>query len=200
MGRAFVRPFVGTLLLTGLVYALVVLFGASDPEAPSKAVLVPVAFVYGLFVGFWPALAVGGLRLSWKLVGGWTLVPMLLLPAAVGLALWAAAGTLQEQATGIWDAARLAGAEREWVSAALGRAAHAGPLILIFLVPLLLIDLGAIALDPGVLWSVATLFFTFALVVVGALVPASLVSILVLARAYLKGLRARVRARDLATT
>ena len=58
--------------------------------------LVPVAFFYGLFVGLWPGLIVGGTRLGFAQVGRWVLFPL------------------------------TAGAEREWLAASVGKAAHAG--------------------------------------------------------------------------
>jgi hypothetical protein len=195
MAQAFLPAFALTMVVFGLGYALVVLFGETDPNAPSKVILVPVALVYGMFVGLWPGLVVGGTRLGYALVGPWILVPLLLIPIAVALALWASSGLLAGLATNIWDAALAAGAEREWLAMSVGKAAHAGPVILVILLPLLLVDLGALALDPQVLWAMFVLLFSFALVVALAVVPTALVSMLVLLRAYLVRLRERVAAR-----
>jgi hypothetical protein len=195
MARAFFPAFGLTTLLFGLAYALIIAFGEPEPGAPSKAILVPMAFGYGAFVGLWPALVVGGTRLCWALVGAWTLLPLLLVPAAVALALWASSGLLQALATDIWDAAVQAGAEREWLAASVGKAAHAGPVILVILLPLLLVDLGAIALDPQVLWAMVVLLCAFTLVVALAVVPTGLLSLLVLLRAYVVRLRQRIEAR-----
>lgn len=195
MARAFFPAFAITVLLFGLAYALIIAFGEAEPDAPSKAILVPVAFGYGAFVGLWPGLVVGGIRLGWALVGAWTLVPLVLVPLAVAVALWAASGVLEGLATNIWDAAMQAGAEREWLAASVGKAAHAGPVILVILLPLLLVDLGAIALDPQVLWAMIVLLGAFAVVVALAVIPSGVLSMLVLARAYVVRLRERMAAR-----
>jgi hypothetical protein len=195
MARAFFPAFALTVLVFGLVYALIVAFGEAEPEAPSKAILVPVAFGYGAFVGLWPGLVVGGLRLGWTLVGGWIAVPIVLVPLSVAIALWAASGLLEGLAGDIGHAALRAGAEREWLATSVGKAAHAGPVILVILLPLLLVDLGAIALDPQVLWAMVVLLVAFAAVVALAVIPAGLVSTIVLARAYVVRLRQRIAAR-----
>ena len=195
MARAFSRPFAITVLLFGLLYAIIIAFGETQPDAPSKAILVPVAFLYGAFVGLWPGLVVGGLRLGWVLTGAWMVVPIVLVPLSVGTALWAASGLLEGLALDIGRAAMQAGAEHEWLAASVGRAAHAGPVILVIVLPLLLVDLGAIALDPQVLWAMTVLLLVFAGVVALAVFPSGLVSAIVLARAYVVRLRARMAAR-----
>jgi len=195
MARAFVPAFGVTMLVFSLGYALIVAFGETDPDAPSKLLLIPAAFIYGLFVGVWPGLLVGGTRLGFALVGRWTLFPLVVIPAAVGLALWASSGLLASLATDIWDAVLTAGAEREWLAASVGKAAHAGPLILVILLPLLLVDLGALALNPQVLWAMVVFLFTFVVVVGLAVVPTVIVSMIVLLRAYVVRLRERIEAR-----
>jgi len=195
MARAFFPPFGLTVLLFGVGFALVVAFGEAEPDAPSKAILVPFAFGYGAFVGLWPGLIVGGVRLSWRLVGAWTLLPMVLVPTAIALALWLSSGLLESLAANIWTAAQEASSERDWLAEGFTGAAHAGPIILVILVPLLLVDLGAIALDPGVLWAMFVLLATFSLVVALAVIPSAFVSALVLLRAYIVRLRARIEAR-----
>jgi len=195
MARAFLRPFAITVLLFALIYAIIIAFGETKPDAPSKAILVPVAFGYGAFVGLWPGLVAGGLRLGWVLTGAWMMVPIVLVPLSVAVALWAASGLLEGLALDIGRAAMQAGTEHEWLATSVGRAAHAGPVILVILLPLLLVDLGAIALDPRVLWAMIVLLSVFAGVVALAVIPAGLVSTLVLARAYVVRLRARMAAR-----
>lgn len=195
MARGFFRPFALTVLLVGGCYALVVAFGESDAAARDKALLVPVAFAYGAFVGVWPGLMVGGVRLCWWLVGRWMAVPLVLGPAVLALALWSSAGLLAGLAAEIGEAAVRAGAEREWLASSVGKAAHAGPLMVIVLLPLLIVDLGAIALDLQVLWAMIVLLVAFGLVITLALLPVAAVSIPVLLRAYLVRLRARIEAR-----
>lgn len=196
MARAFFPAFLGTIVLFGVLYAIIIAVGETEPGAPSKAVLVPVAFGYGAFVGFWPALVVGGARLCWALVGGWTLVPLTLIPLALVLALWLAAGTFAGLVDGLGQAVITAGSEHEWNAISAGRGlAHAGPIGLVIVLPLLLVDLGAIALDPGVLWAMFELLLVFALVVAAAVLPAAVVSAVVLAGAYAGRLRARIEAR-----
>jgi hypothetical protein len=195
MARAFFPPLGVTVLSFAACFAVLVAFGDTEPDAPSKLMLVPVAFLYGAFVGVWPGLVVGGVRLSWRLVGAWTLVPMILVPAAIALALWASSALLEHQAANIWTAAREVGGERDWLVEGVGAAAHAGPVILVIVVPLLLIDLGAIALDPRVLWAMFVLIATFGLVVAIAAIPALFISALALLRAYVVRLRRRIDAR-----
>jgi len=194
MARAFFPPFGVTVLLLALLYAVIVLFGETQPDAPSKLVLVPAAFVFGAIVGVWPGVAIGGLRLSWRLVGAWTLLPLLLLPLALWLALWASGGWLTGLSEDILRALVAAGGEHEWLVLAVGPAARAGPVILVIALPLLVIDLGAILFDPPVLWSMFALVAAFGLVVALAVIPTALLSMLVLLRAYVVRLRARIEA------
>lgn len=203
MAGAFVGPWLLTMLGVGLVYACVWLFGdappeaAEDPELPGNAVMVPLAFGYGAVVGFWPGVVVGGLRVSWKLTGPWTLVPLLLIPLALAAALYLASGLLARQGMAVLDAAALAAADHDWALRAIGKAAHAGPVVLVIGLPLLIFDLGSIAVQPEVLWTLAILVLTFVLVIAAAVVPTSLVSVVVMLRAYLLRLRERSDARNL---
>lgn len=199
MGRAFAFGGGATALLFGVVYALVVALAEAEPGAPSKALVVPVAFGYGLFVGLVPGAVIGGLRVSWVLVGAWTLLPLVLVPGALVVALWAASDVVAELARGVGEAAMRVGAEREWVSASIGKAAHAGPIVVLVLAPLLLVDLGAIALDPAVLWAVFVLVAALGGVCALAVVPAGLVSMVVLLPVYVGRLRRRIAGRREAT-
>ena len=147
----------------------------------------------------WPAIAcvvIGGTRLTFKLVGAWALVPVTLIPLAIILALWLASDMLGALGHDVLDAAMEVGSDREWLVAAVGKAAHAGPVILVIVIPLLLVDLGAIALDPAVLVPLFILALAFVLVIAVAAIPTALFSALVLLRAYLVRLRDRVRARN----
>lgn len=198
IARSWLRPQLITMALFGLVYALIIVFDSSppEPEQPSKLVLAPVALVYGAVVGFWPGMIVGGARTAWRLVGAWTLVPLTLIPASIALVLLLGAPLLAVEGAALIDAIWTAGAEREWLAAGMGRAAHAGPVVLVILLPVLLIDLGAIALQPSVLLAMALLLLTFTLLVAAAAIPSALLSLLVLARAYILGLRERIAARN----
>lgn len=195
MGRAFGRAFGATVLAVGALYAVIVGLSEADPSAPSKLLLVPAAFLYGAFVGLWPALLVGGLRLSWVLVGAWTVVPLVLVPTAAALGLWAGGDLIAALAQEIPRAAAAASADHEWLVIGAGRLAHAGPIAIVVLLPLLLIDLGAIALSPGVLWALLLPAALTAGIVAVAVAPALLLSALVLLRAYVVRLRRRVAAR-----
>lgn len=200
MARAFLPALGLTMLAFGLLYLLVVVLGEAPPEAdpsqPSKWAMAPVALVYGMVIGFWPGVVVGLARLSFRLVGAWTLVPLTLIPAATALALWLASGLFASLGAEVLDAARIAAAEHDYLVLAIGKAAHAGPVVLVIALPLLLIDLGAIALQPSVLGPLVTLIFAFVFVVAAAVIPTTLVSMLVLLKAYISGLRERIAERE----
>jgi len=195
MARALFPPLLITMLVFGVLFGLIIAFGEADPHAPSKWILVPVAFGYGAFIGLWPGLLLGGLRLSWALVGRWTLLPLLLIPAAVALALWLATDLLAGRVDGIEQAVRVAMDDHEWMILAATGLAHAGPVAVVIIAPLLLLDLGAIALDPGVLWAIFELLLVFALVVATAVIPTAGLSFVVLLGSYLRRLRERIEAR-----
>lgn len=76
----------------------------------------------------------------------------------------------------------------------VGRAAHAGPVALVIALPLLFVDLGALLLDPGVLAALALLVLAAGGLVLAGALPAAALSLLALAAAYARRVRARRRA------
>ena len=198
IARSWLRPQLLAMGLFAVLYALVLLFDTPppEPEQPSKLVLTPLALIYGAVVGFWPGMIVGGARTAWRLVGAWTLVPLTLIPLSILLALLLGAPLLAAEGAALVDAIWTVGAEREWLSASMGRIGHAGPVALVIILPMLLLDLGVIALHPSVLVAMALLLLTFTLLIAAAAIPSALVSLLVLARAYILGLRERVATRN----
>ncbi|MCR9164601.1 MAG: hypothetical protein ACE37F_13825 [Nannocystaceae bacterium] len=182
--KAFVVCLVGFFLLS-----------VADAVAASDAdawLAVPVvALVGGAYIGVFVAPAVGLTVLVWRLVGGWIIVPLVLIPVGVGLALWGMSGVIEGRGDALWAAVEAAASEQEWKVLALGPAARAGPLILFIALPLLVLDLGTLLLTPSVVLQLLALVGTVLLAaVVGAIVP-TLVSTVVLSFSFVRRFKAR---------
>jgi hypothetical protein len=127
--------------------------------------------------------------------------PLIVIPLSIGFTFWLASGWLHGEALSVLKALEES-AETHGLpetSAALGGmrgGAHAGPVALIFLVlviPFFLVDAFHILVDATFLLQLLYFFLSVALVVLVGAVPASLVSALVLAIAFVKRLYARYR-------
>ena len=131
------------------------------------------------------------LRLLWFMVGGWIALPFVAVPLCAWLAVWLLSDFLHSQLADVGNAMLEAGADHEWVTGSIGPAARIGPVILVVVLPLLVIDLGAIMLDPRVLWQIAIMALDVALVItLGAIVPL-LASSVVLVAVYVGRFRRR---------
>jgi len=136
---------------------------------------------------------VGLLAVGWAMVGAWALVPVVVVPLGVTLALWLGAGLLAGRAEAVVEALAIAAAERDWLVSGAGKVAHAGPVALIVLLPLLFLDLGALVLDASVLGALALLFLAFAGLVLAGAVPTLGLSLGLVLAGYVKRLRGRWR-------
>lgn len=181
---------VGGASLLLMLYALV----TGDIETSSAAEWLLVALLsigYAVFIGGCAGLALGTLRMLWFMVGGWLALPFVTVPLCAWLTVWLFYDFLIAQLADVGHAMIEAGADHEWVTGSIGPAARIGPIILVVALPLLVIDLGAIMLDPRVLWQVAIMAFDVGLVItLGAIVPLVLSSI-VLVAVYVRRFRRR---------
>ena len=88
---------------------------------------------------------------AWKLAGPWIVVPLVVIPISVIVSMVLCAPLTALAGEALWGAIVEAGRDHDWLVAELGPAARAGPIALVFAIPLLLVDLGAILLEPSVL-------------------------------------------------
>lgn len=196
---AFFRPFFQTL---GVVGALVFLFivyavisglsdGATAPDTGVYVVLPFFALFYALVVGAPVAAIVAALRASWTLSGPWVVVPLVGIPLALVCSFWIMSGPLAGAAADVVSACMAEGAARHWLIADSGNIGHAGAIALVILLPLLVIDLGAIAFSSTVLGALAWLLVVFSFAFLLGLIPSGLVSFLAVTIGYARRFRRR---------
>lgn len=195
---AFFRPFGKALGVIGaVVFAFIVYAAASglmdDPATdPSVYVVLPFfALFYALVVGAPIAAVIAALRASWTLSGPWVLVPLLGIPLALVVSFWLMSGPLTDAATGVAEACIEAGRARHWLIADMGRVGHAGAIALVILLPLLIIDLGAIAFSGDVLGALAWLLAVFSFAFLLGLIPSGFVSFIAVTAGYVRRFRRR---------
>jgi len=195
---AFFRPFGKTLLVIGGLLFAFILFACSSGiageergDAAMWAVLPFFALFYALTVSIPIAAVLGALRASWTLAGAWVLVPVITIPIALLMSFWLMSGPLEHAGLGVAEACMHVGSERHWLLEGVGRVGHAGAIALVILLPVLLIDLGAILLSGPVLGALAWLLFMFALAALLGLVPSGLVSCLAVCLGYIRRFRRR---------
>jgi hypothetical protein len=195
---AFFRPFFKTL---GVVAVLVFLFivyaavsGLADDPATDTSVYVVLPFFalfYALVVGAPVAAIVAAFRAAWTLAGPWVFVPIVSIPLALLCSFWLMSGPLASAATGVLDACVAAGRGHHWLVEDMGRIAHVGPIALVVLLPLLVIDLGAIAFSSAVLGALAWLLAMFSLAFLLGLVPSGCASFIAVSVGYVRRFRCR---------
>lgn len=145
--------------------------------------------VFGATVG----TIVGGVMLLYRLVGLWFLVPLVLVPGGIILALWMGSGLVEARLDAIWEALVAAGREHDWLVLGVGRgAAHGGGVVLVvILLPFLLLDLGAVILTPSVLLQIFYLLLTVAGLIAAGGIPPALGSAVVLSFAFVRRFKER---------
>lgn len=163
----------------------------ADAFQGQRAMFMLLGVGYALYVGAIAGVLAAFVSLLWHAVGGWIVVPFILVPATMWLSVAIFDQFLVAQLHDLLAAAEAAALEHDWNVLAAGNAARAGPVMLVILLPLLLVDLGAIALEPSVLWEIGVLVFDVALVLALGTIPGALVSALVLAIAYVRRFRRR---------
>jgi len=198
LGAAFARGCTfGALAYALSLWVLVagnLLFDGSFATAPLETLVALIAAaVYLLVTGMVFGLAIGLLAVGHAMVGKWVVLPALAVPAGVALALWLGADMLAGRAQAVLDAVVVAAAERDWFFHGAGKVAHAGPIALVVVLPLLFLDLGAILVDPGVLGVLGLLVLALAGLVLAGAVPAALASMGVVLAGYVRGLQGRWR-------
>lgn len=177
-----------------LVVAGTLVFDGAFARAPAGAIgTLLAAAVYLLGTGLVFGVVVGLLAVGWAMVGAWALVPVVAVPLGVVLALWLGAGLLAGRAEAVVEALAIAAAERDWLVSGAGKVAHAGPVALVVLLPLLFLDLGALVLDASVLGALALLFLAFAGLVLAGAVPTLGLSLGLVLAGYVRRLRGRWR-------
>ncbi len=192
--RAFFRTFGACVTLAALAVTAIVVRGKlADGESANFWVLVPLALGYGAFLGFWPGVVAGALRVAWVMSGPMLLVPLVLVPFAVSLCFWIFSGVLGGLAEDFWAALTAAGAEHEWLVAQIGPFARAGPIALVFALPLFLVDLGELLLDPGVLLALLVLLLGVSGVFLLGFIPSSAASAVAVIAGYVRRVRRRHR-------
>ena len=150
-----------------------------------------VGLGYAVFVGGVVGIGGGLAAMSWYAVGGWTVLPFVVVP----LTLWGAIAVCDEwlhrQLTSLLDTAVEVAEAHEYKVLALGHAARIGPVILVIALPLLLLDLGAVVLHPKVLWEVFVLGLDVTVVLALGIIPGLLVSGVVLGVVWIRRFRRR---------
>lgn len=188
---------VGALSYAACMWLLIagtLLFDGAFARAPFDALMALAAAAgYLLVAGAVFGLATGVVAVGWAMVGVWAALPVLTVPLGVALALWLGADLLADRAHAMLEALTIAAAERDWLVSGAARVAHAGPLALVILLPLLFIDLGALLVDPGVLVGLALLLAMVAALLLAGAVPAAAGALLVVLAVYLRSLRSRQR-------
>ncbi len=177
-----------------LLVAGTFVFDGALARAPIDAALALIAAaLYLLVTGVVFGAVVGMVAVGWAMVGAWALLPVVTVPFGVGVALALGVEALAGRAEAVVEALAIAAAERDWLVSGAGKVAHAGPVALVVLLPLLFLDLGALVLDPNVLLAVVVLVLVFAGLVVGGALPTLALSLSLVLAGYLKRLRGRWR-------
>jgi hypothetical protein len=199
----FIKIFLKTAIITTILFFILLEIlvrinaGASQPS-PSPVldfvietlVILGFAFVYSLPV----AIAAGGIKVLWKLCGIWSFVPLILIPASLVLVFWLSSDWLYSAALNvileIERSAQRHGMEST-ATALGGGGVHAGPIAVIFLViliPYLLKDAFYILTDAAVLAQFSWFLLRLIIVLIIGIVPATVISGLGLAAAFIKRL------------
>lgn len=149
--------------------------------------------IAGVVFGATLGTIVGGVMLLYRLVGLWFLVPLVLIPGGIILALWLGSGLIEARFDAIWEALVAAGREHDWLIFGVGHgAAHGGGAVLVvFLLPFLLLDLGILILTPAVLLQIFYLLLTLAALVAAGGIPPALGSAVVLSFALVRRFKER---------
>lgn len=192
--RASVRAGAVVALLTFVAYAAVYVRSLVQGELADLSLFAHVGLVVVVVGHALVTGAMGGLLLAapwtaWKLAGAWILVPLVAVPLNLVLAIVVCSPLTSAAGDAVVAALVAAGRAHDWQVAALGPAARAGPVILVFALPLLVIDLGAIVLDPSVLLQLGLLVLAWAFTLLLGVVPGGLFSLAAVTIGYVRRLR-----------
>ncbi len=211
LASSFWTPFWRTTLIAALILGtwLVCRMWTSPPEANGAAVpasfgtyLIEGVLIYGFALVYAApvGILVGSFAASWRLFGGWTLLPVFLFPLILWGFFWLAGDFLLAQGRDIPEALNAAFQARGLpmtsglFRSGAGGAVHAGPVavvLLILLIPPLVIDSMHLLLDPAVLGQLFEFLLSLSLVALAGLFLSTLISSIFLIRAFVKRLKAR---------
>lgn len=211
---AFWKPFWKVTVVTAVLFFLflaVLAFnfeppapvGGQVPEKPPIVLLLLFIAGYSLFYAFWIGLVVGGFRVFWHLVGGWIIVPMIVIPSAITLSLWLCSSWIidegSEAVQALVDSAKVKGfpatgaAAGTFLKALHGGGLPAAVLLCKLLVPFIVFDGFWIAVDPHCLLQFLQFALCFVAAVLLGLVPSGLLSIVLVSFSFVKRLKVRYR-------
>ena len=191
--RAFWKT---TVIVSGLMFAHFLIDWIVGGESVSFGNAVIIFFVmlaYDLIVGAHFGLIAGGLRVAWAMAGPFIAVPVILIPLSVALSFWLFGEILTDSAARLLASLAESGSEHDWLVAKLGPVARAGPVALVFALPLLAVDLVAVLLDVAVLFSLLFFLLLVSLAFLAGFIPSALISFAVLIAAYVVRFKRRHR-------
>jgi hypothetical protein len=189
---AFVRAAGVVSILTFVAFALAYVSSlARGGELAGESLLTHAALAlmvvgYSLFTGAQGGLLAAFAVTAWKLAGPWILVPLVTIPLFVLLGLWICSPLTSAAGETLVDEIVRSGGEHHWLVSDLGVAGRAGPIVLIFAIPLFVIDLGAVMLAPSVLFGLFVLILALTLGLLVGLVPSGIVSIAAITFGYVR--------------
>lgn len=195
---SFFRPFWKTLAAVSAVLFAFILYAvlsglAQDPNTNGTVyVVLPFfALFYALAVGMPVAAIAAALRASWTLAGPWVFVPIVGIPLALLVSFWVMSGPLTDAAVEVAAACVAEGRAHHWLIADSGNIGHAGAIALVILLPLLVIDLGAVAFSSAVLGALAWLLAVFLFAFLLGLIPSGFASFIAVGVGYVRRFRQR---------
>jgi hypothetical protein len=128
---------------------------------------------YAVVAGFWVGVAATVARALWWLCGAWCIVPLVLLPLALALAIWAGSGWVVSEGREAVDALAEA-ADRRGIEPIRGGLHGAPPLVL--LLPAVIVHYARALVDQSFVWQFLQLVLVILLVALVGVLPASFVS------------------------
>lgn len=189
-GRAFVRAGAVVTLLTFAVFTASYLVDVARGDDLARGsifahvVLAVIIVGYSLLTGAQGGLVFAIPWTAWKLAGAWIVVPLVVIPISVVLGFVICSPLTGVAGSALVDAIIEAGGAHHWLIGDLGPVARAGPIALVFAIPLLVIDLGAVMLAPQVLLHLAVLILALAFALLLGLVPSGLISLFAITIGY----------------
>ncbi len=174
------------------------MISGDGPLATRVIACVVVSLMYAAPI----AIVTGLLRGTWRMVGAWLFLPLVLVPATVMLAFWLGSGWLASEARTV-VVELVASAEKQGFANTLNaapamRMAHAGApgavIALVILLPFFISDVFWILIDFDFLLSLVRFLLSVVFIALLGALPSLAVSGTVLGVAFVKRLRHRYRA------
>jgi hypothetical protein len=195
-GKIFLRSFLRFTLIASTIILLLLIIskftgvnenGVGESGFVTEAVIyVIAALYYGIIVGLAAAL----IRVAFHLFGASALLPIILIPLSMIVAIYLASDMINEQALAVLAA--LSDAISEFSGSTTMPAARIGnPIVAVIVLPFLMIGTLSALFDPVVLAELARFFLTTTLVVLLGFLPAAFLSFLVVGIIFIKRMRSR---------